>query len=494
MFRSAFRSAFRPAIMPVINKLMQSLRNRFSYSFDGIDDRALPFFKVINVESDIDISFRTGPTVTWGATDRTIVSQCLTATYSGAAGKEFTLYFNAVNGGLQGLIGGNYTTTAVGAQLAPNSSYRWQLIGQSLKVWFNGVLVLDTTTARGPARESTAQTVIGAQTHGAINTFRGYFIGQILDLSINGVEWPLSERTSLLQLPKVENLTPVVFNRFNNASTGTLPITVDAEGFSVATLNGAHAWGYLGFNFQVQPGVTYLAETLADYVSSNIFYAAENSSAGGAVQVVSYTNQPANQIVRQIATASQDLIKTNMLVTRNFPAGLVGTVRAKLIRVAPLWLVELVQRLTNGDFASGTAGWFVTGGGSMNVNNGQATLTTVASQASRFERGVTLEPNAYYEASCDLISLSGVTAARLNIIRDAAGNYRGIAGMGKNSPGKIVFVFQAPATDAIVQVVGDSTNAGTVVVDNVSIRKITSLCNPCALINTNSDRWSEMLE
>lgn len=483
------RSILKLALDSVISQAARF--GRFVYSFDGVDDRALPTFKAINVESDIDISFRTGPTVTWGSADRTVVSQCLTATFGGTTGKEFTLYFNSMNGGLQGLIGGNYTTTAVSAPLTPNSRYRWQLIGQALKVWFNDVLVLDTTVTRGTAREPTAQTVVGAQTHGSINGFRGYFIGQILDLSINGVEWPLSDRTSLLQLPKVDNLTNLPFVRFNNASTGILPNTVDAEGFSVATPTGAQAWGYIGFNFQAQPGVTYLVETIADYVSSNIFYSTESSQAQGAVQVASYGSQPANQIVRQIATAAAEPVKTNMLVTRNFPGGFSGTVRARLVRASPLWLVELVQRVINGDFASGTTGWFVTGGGSMAVDSGQATLTTVASQPSRFERGVVLEANAYYEASCDLISLSGVTAARLNLIRDAAGNYRGIAGMGKNSPGKIVFVFQAPATDAIIQIQGDNTNAGTVVVDNVSIRKITSLCNPLTLVNINPDRWSE---
>lgn len=102
-----------------------------------------------------------------------------------------------------------------------------------------------------------------------------------------------------------------------------------------------------------------------------------------------------------------------------------------------------------------------------------------------------LEASAYYEASADVISFSGVTAARLFVIRGVAGNYRAIANLSITTPGKIVFVFQAPADDALVQILGDNVNAGTVVVDNVSIRKITSICNPATLINSNPDRWSE---
>lgn len=360
--------------------------SRWIYSFDGIDDRAVLQYRAINIEAGIDISFRTGPSVTWGSTDRTVVSQCLTATYNGASGKEFTLYFNAVNGGLQGLVGGNYTTTATGATLAPNSRYRWQLVGQALKVWFNGALVLDTTTTAGTSREPTAATVIGAQTHGSANAFRGFFSGQILDLVINGVAYPLNDRNQPIQLPAVENLTPIPYVTFNNASTGTLPNTVDAQGFSVATLNGSQVWGYLGFNFVAQNGVSYLVETIADYVSSNIFYGAENSAAQGAIQLATFGNQPANTVVRQIVPASSNPMKTNMLVTRNFPASTAGTFRARLVRAAPLWQVDLAQLVTNGDFSGGATGWSVTGGGSLAVNSGQATLTTVAGQASRFER------------------------------------------------------------------------------------------------------------
>ena len=178
----------------------------YAYSFDGVDDRGVLAFRAINPDGDIDIEFRTGPTVPPIGVDYTVISQCLTATFSGASGKEFTLYFNSV-GVLQALLGGTYAGSGgPRAVLTPNTLYRWRLQGSTQTFWVNGVQVNQFTVVRGTSREPSALTVVGAQTHGNINIFRGFYVGVISDLKINGVLWPIADRNQAIQLPSPSGL------------------------------------------------------------------------------------------------------------------------------------------------------------------------------------------------------------------------------------------------------------------------------------------------
>jgi len=179
------------------------------------------------------------------------------------------------------------------------------------------------------------------------------------------------------------------------------------------------------------------------------------------------------------------------LITRNAPNAAQGTFKAKLVRAVPLWTVNAVERVTNGDFSSFTAGWTQLSGGSLAIAAGQGVLTTTGA-GSRFERGVTLEAGAYYRVSMDLIEFSGVVNAKMTLMRNAAGNYATIGTITASVPGKVSFIIYAPATDAIISVSGDNVNAGTVTVDNISIRKLDTFCNPLTLVNTTSPGWQEI--
>lgn len=196
------RPVLRAVLQPVLRSTFAGLAKRWAYNFDGIDDRGQLQFRAIDPDGNIDIEFRTGPIVpAAGSTDRTVISQCLTATFSGTSGKEFTLFFNSSTGALQALHGGNFFSSNSSAILAPNTKYRWQLQGSTQTFWVNDINVGSSSVTRGTARESTAQTVLMAQTHGSTSTFRGFGSGLFYDVKINGVLWSIADRNQSIQLP-----------------------------------------------------------------------------------------------------------------------------------------------------------------------------------------------------------------------------------------------------------------------------------------------------
>jgi hypothetical protein len=184
--------------------------SRFSYNFDGVDDYGVLATRAINPDSDIDIEFRTGPIVpAAGGVERTVVSQCLTATF---ASKEFSLYFNSSTGALQPLVGGSFLASATQATLAPNTRYRYTLIGNTQTFFVNGAQVRQDTVTRGAAREPTAQTVLMAQTHGSPTTFRAFGSGIFYDIRINGVLWQMATRNSATQVSSPAGNTMTLVN------------------------------------------------------------------------------------------------------------------------------------------------------------------------------------------------------------------------------------------------------------------------------------------
>lgn len=468
---------------------------RLIYNFDGVDDRAQLQYRAINTNGNIDIEFSTGPNVVWAGADRTVISQCFLSTFEGSTSKEFTLYFNAASGGLQALIGSTYSTTATGATLQPNSTYRWQLIDTALKVWFNGSLVLDTTYTRGTNREPAALTVIGAQTHGSYTTFRGHFLGSIYNLKINGTFWPTEFNDSFVQLPKdISSSVVSTVNRVNQGSIvfPTAPY-IDAEGYSVITLDGTQSWSYTAFNIPVEPGMTYVIETIADFQGSNIFYGCQNNSSTGAIEIRNVLNTPANKVSRQVVTALGNLNRPFMLITRNVPNNSVGVFKHKFLRAFPIGTRTGPQLVLNGDFNTDVSGWSVNGGASVAWSNGQAVLTVAAQTSSRMERSVLLEAGEMYVATADIIAVSGPSSVRLNMLQGAP-TYTNInnAQVTAQAGMRITNIFRAPASDALIQIVSGEAVAGSITVDNITLYKLTDFCNPLTLTNTASTGWQEI--
>jgi hypothetical protein len=196
MTRPAFRPAFYPAFRPAFNKLKSiAAAVRSVYNFDGIDDRGQLAFRAINPDGDIDIEWRSGPEVNF-STSRTIISQTLTTV---AANQEFFM-FVATNGNLAVRVCGIERGTNPAIVYQPNTKYRWRLQGSIVNFWINDVLQPAMSFNRGTAREVTATTQVGS----TANTF--FYRGQLFDLRINGVLYPIADRNQLIQLPSPSGL------------------------------------------------------------------------------------------------------------------------------------------------------------------------------------------------------------------------------------------------------------------------------------------------
>lgn len=471
MIRTLARSV-AGALSSRITRVARALR--YAYNFDGVDDYAALTVRAINPDGDIDIEFTTGKTITLG-TSRAIVSQNIS---NNGTAHEFVIFMTA-SGSLLYRLGG--ATAAIAVTLQPKQRYRIRLVGTSLQTFTNDALSASQTFARGTAREPTALTAIGASANGA-GGFAYFWADQLFDVKINGVHYAMDNPKAGLQLPTPRNLgaellTAIDFIPANAATGGTT--VAGKEWFVTRTgaqlySDGIRSLKAGGGPTSVIPGMTYLFEiesdrpvNLAAYTGTFVLVATKSSS---------------NQL---LVTAP-----TDKLILYVVPVEQNQRVNVKNATLRPLWTEDAAQLVTNGDFTD-SAGWSTQGSASLSVSGGQATLTTVASQSGRAERGVVLEAGGYYVVSADLVSLT-VTSARLSLIRGAAGSYQRIGIMQLNAAGRFVFIVRSPATDALIQVLGDDTNAGTVVFDNVSVKKVTSLCNPMQMVNCTSDRWQEV--
>lgn len=461
---------------PKFSKLTQWLR--WVYNFDGIDDRGKLQFRAINIEGDNTFEFWTPTNFTLNAT---IISQSIST-----AGNLREFQFGVDIGGVMYVgFGGIYTTVFTAAQgLKPATKYGVTLIGTQFSIFeggLGGVLVKQSPFAKGAAREPSAVTLIGCRGNGAGSYFQ-FFNGLQYDLKINGTLWPMADRNQPIQLPSPSGLGEELITQ----SVYQTPFAKSAKWLKVDdtwTINDSavQASESLTFLASAEMPPTGMIEFEIVSISGNLS-CTNNLATGSVFSTVGkkrffYTNYS------QISS-----IAWRFRVTTDGPFSCV----IKNISFKPLWTLDTTQLITNGDFTNDTSGWVVMSGGSLSVSSGVATLTTASGQPSRFEQGVILEPLAWYEYSADLNSFSGVVAVRLQMLRGSAGAFRQILGINYTSSGKMSFVFQAPASDAIAQITGDSTNAGTVVVDNVSLRKLTSICNPLTLVNTTSDRWQEV--
>lgn len=480
------------------------------YNFDGIDDRGQLAFKAINVDGANTIEFVTGDN---NKETQVIVSQNVTTNFNQ---REFQMWTAAFTTSLKMLVGGVETTIG---NVQPNTRYRiaFDTSTFTLRLGSTNAVLATGALGRGSYREEGATTRICCNTDGAGTA--NHYKGRKADITINGTKWTIKDRGQPVQVPDSAVLGANIVNAAAIVWEEGAAVPSRRQSGALISFTGVDTWGQRPFYIPI----TVSANT-AYLVEFDITGAGEGTDCrilltdrlGGGVPAVVPTTWPSDpaatfdtssafygsfyplQIrggkVRGLVFIPNTVITNWYLSAR--PAGNINNQQLAIANLSmrAIWSVDATERVTNGDFANGTTGWAVQSGGSIAVTSGQATLTTTAAQASRFEQSLNLEANAYYIATLDVIALNTSTKAEMAIIRGAAGNYVTTVWRGRTSAGKLVFVFRAPATDAMVQVYGDSTNAGSVIVDNVSVRKLTSLCNPLSLVNTTTDRWMEVAQ
>lgn len=222
MLKPIFQNILQPLLVSITGAV-----KRWVYNFDGVDDRGQLAFRAINPDGDIDVEWRSGPNISL-ASSRTIVSQTLTTS---SANQEFFM-FVATNGNLVVRVGGVERVTSPAIVYQPNAKYRWRLQGTTVELWVNDVLQPAMTFTRGTAREPTATTQIGS----TANTF--FYLGQLYDVRINGVLWPIADRNQTIQLPSPSGLGPELITEANHLA----PAVKDSQW----TYLGSGRWEYVG--------------------------------------------------------------------------------------------------------------------------------------------------------------------------------------------------------------------------------------------------------
>lgn len=476
MTRPAFRPAFYPAFRPAFNKLKSiSAAVRSVYNFDGIDDRGILEFKAINMDGDNTLEF-------WSPPDFTLNGAIISQNISTAGNlREFQFGIDA--GGVMYVgFGGTYTTVFTVAQgLKTSTKYGVTLLGTTCSIYeggLDGPFIRSQTFFKGTAREPAARTLIHSRGNGA-GSFGQFSKGIQRDIKINGVLWPIADRNQSIQLPLPTGLGDELWLARNMSGANNAVVTTivtNAEWDVTRTGAADLADGARSGNFSMPVGVPHIFEVESD----------------GPVNLVVYTSGFTLIAIQRLSNRIVFTPTTTQTLLYVCPANANQTVRIKKPSVKSLLTINTTEVVSNGNFSNGITGWNTIAGGSIGVNSGQVTLTTAAGQPSRFEQQLTLEQGNYYIAEVDLISLNTVTGLRLLISRSTAGNFALIGDVNRATPGKATVIFFATAPDAIIQVRGDGVNAGTLVADNVSLKKINNICNPLTLVNTTPDRWQEV--
>lgn len=480
---SSLSSVLKPVLNSPINRSLSF--GKYVYNFDGVDDRADLAFRAIDPEGDNTFEFYAPNT---SGVARTIISQNISDT---GTAREFHLYVNTSNG-LEMIFGGTVSTLCSVAQgFLPNRKYFLNLIGNTYSVAkdISTNIISSGTFVRGTAREPTAITRIGARGAG-VGVSSIFSAGLQYDVKINGVLYPMNSKDQKVLIPSPSGLgseliTPSVLT--NPASVG-----------NQWTYLGNGRWQYIGDGTS---NVLQFIATASQPIASYLEFEVESIS--GTMRCFSnILNIGTNQSdpvfstvgVKRWFILNKDLGSAGSSVTFSRQnAGVAASCIIKNISFKPLWISNATELVANGDFSSGTTGWSPLGSAGFTVTAGQASLTYSAGQNSRVERGVILEAGKYYQVSADVISITGVTNARLALIRGAAGAYATIGQVDATNTGKISFVILSSATDTIISMkTGDTVNSGTVVWDNLSVRKLDSVCNLMQMFNTTTDRWVEI--
>ena len=468
---NTLRSRYNEPDSSISDLLNRYVNNRDAYSFDGVDDRGSLAFRAINPDRDIDIEWTQIGVSNLPPAPVSIVTQSFSATISS---REFVLRWNGNDGGLQFSVGGLGFSNIIPCQ---DGRYRVTLQGNNFTLFYNGQPVRTRVFDRGTAREPTAALVIGARN--SAGSFTEYANGSIFDIKINGVLWPIADRNQSIQLPQpsglgAELITPSILEN---------PVV---KGSQWAYLGGGR-WQYIGdgsfneltfINPNLHPEQAFLEFEIESITGQLACVQASSAISRGVFNSIG--------IKRYFYTNKNEATTNGATVTFKRPAaGVITSCIIKNISFKPL-LTTGTSLVTNGDFAAvGT--WLV--GANSEITNGELQINVASSTVTR-------QPVATENGKDYLITytVKNITAGAVRVLlygngthyigsdRTVAGTYTEIAR----------FNTSGGSFNNSVSIQAGHTGAANVVVDNVSVLEIPSLCNPLTLVNTNPDRWSEV--
>ena len=157
------------------------------------------------------------------------------------------------------------------------------------------------------------------------------------------------------------------------------------------------------------------------------------------------------------------------------------------------------EKVSNGNFANGTTGWSWTSS-TIAVNNGELEISSTA-LGGRAEQSLTLETGKWYQVTA-IVRNGSATTVGISLVRGPAGSYATLGDQTISAYGTfaISFLAYATGTDALVQAKAGS--AGTIFVDNISVREVpgnhavqaTSASRPTLQARANLLTYSEQFD
>ncbi len=476
----------KSVISTVVKRSIKSLNSmRWALNLNGVNTFGQMPYKEINLDGDFYIEVRTP--VDMATRAQTILSQNATGAFGSREFQVFTTSF-----GLYLLIGGTSNTVLTPQQgLKPSMTYGLDIVGDVLRVYeggSGGLLVNTTNITRGTARESYfAFTKLGANTDNNANV--NFFSGLFPNLKIGNKLWPISERGQTIHLPIPSELGPELCTPSVIATPSIIGSQWSYLGDGRWSLDGNGTYNEI--IFIANPPVAFLLEFEVESIS------------GGSIRC--FSDHAANAAMTNHVVSSAGKYRfftTNKFFSGNHYQSFVqhsGSVKCviKNISMRSLYSVEPnSERINNGRFDVNIASW---GGNNLSVPrwvNGCVEFSTIVGQQpqSRVEQAVTLIPGAWYLLTGNYIAGTNNTVAELAIIRNAAGSYRPIFAQLLTAPGRYHMVFKAPGSDAIVSLRGDRapTANGTITMDNISLQRLSFVCNPLVLNNVVPEQWVEV--
>lgn len=183
----------QPVISPVLKPIFgvdEEPVTRSALNFNGTSIGGILDFRAMNVSNDIDIEWEqrnVNPTG-WQA----IVTQCLS---SNPDARELELEW--LNGKLWFEVGGSLLLFGIDNVLISDGKWRITLIGSTVTVYKNDVVVFTINRNRGFTREPSAPTRIGAINVDGV--FSNYFQGILYNVKINGRLWAMDVFNNSIQ-------------------------------------------------------------------------------------------------------------------------------------------------------------------------------------------------------------------------------------------------------------------------------------------------------
>lgn len=483
------------------------------YNFDGADDRFTSLQKLIDVDQNIDISFKTGSNSL--EKGRVIISQCNSTDYTK---KEFILQVNNSNANLQIAIGGTYLNSMTGYPIKPNTKYRVTLEGDVLRYYEDDVLaVTHNNVVRGTNREEYSFTVVGCLSHG--QSYVSYCSGSIYDLNINGTLFKFDQTYFNAQLPdsnvlgaETVDLTKIEPENVEdflvkdgriqytaidtwgqrpfivpiNLKANTLYLVdVEIEGLESSDslrlilndkkgrgapsvipqrLNGPFSYDYL------KAGNTVAFNTSSDYYGS---FSNMTPASKGRYRTVFFTP---NTAIQWYGSLKRDLSQNGLKIQIN------------KFSIKPIWTANQ-DLMPDPNFQNGVSGW-VSEESSISVTDNVFKLTTLANKPSKATYALTnLVIGKIYCLTGTLKSLTSVPRAQLRTIRGADGNYGQVSSSILTSPGNFITTFKAQSNEIRIRVDCDNVTAGSAEFSRISLIEITDVCPLIIGQSLNPQNW-----